>query len=95
MQELLAAADMLITDYSSCMFDFALTGKPCLLYATDVGEYIKDRNFYFPLQALPFPMADNNPMLLWLVENFNEQEYFKKRKAFFSRLAFREDGKAA
>lgn len=95
MQELLVASDILITDYSSCMFDFALTGKPCFLFATDVTDYIKDRNFYFPLQTLPFPQADNNPKLLHLVEDFNEEEYFRKRKAFFGRLAFREDGHAS
>ena len=95
MQELLVASDMLVTDYSSCMFDFAITGKPCFLFATDVTDYIKDRNFYFPLQSLPFPQADNNPELLQLVERFDEQEYLKKRKEFFGRLAFREDGQAS
>lgn len=95
MQELLVASDILVTDYSSCMFDFALTGKPCFLFTSDVSDYIKDRNFYFPLQALPFPVADNNPQLLQLVEAFNPEEYFRKRKAFFSRLAFREDGQAS
>ena len=37
MQELLAVADMLITDYSSSMFDFAMQGRLCLLYATDAN----------------------------------------------------------
>ena len=77
------------------MFDFAITGKPCFLFATDVSDYIKDRNFYFPLQSLPFPVAYSNPELLQQVERFNEQEYFGKRKNFFTRLAFREDGKAS
>jgi len=95
MQELLVAADILVTDYSSCMFDFALTRKPCFLFATDVSDYIKDRNFYFPLPSLPFPLADNNPELLRQVEKFDETEYFRKRQAFFGRLAFREDGKAS
>ena len=55
MQELLCTVDMLITDYSSCMFDFALSGKPCLQFATDIESYRQDRNFYFPLDRLPSP----------------------------------------
>lgn len=95
MQELLVASDILVTDYSSSMFDFALSGKPCFLFATDVSEYVKDRNFYFPLQTLPFPLADNNLEMLRMAEHFNEDAYYKKRKEFFTRLAFREDGKAS
>lgn len=95
MQELLVAADMLVTDYSSCMFDFALSKKPCILFANDVSDYIRERNIYFPLQTLPFPVADNNLTLLQIVENFDYEEYLEKRREFFGRLAFREDGKAS
>ena len=35
MQELLCISDMLITDYSSSMFDYTILRRPCLLYATD------------------------------------------------------------
>lgn len=41
MQELLLAADLLITDYSSVIFDFALTGNPIILYSYDLDEYKK------------------------------------------------------
>lgn len=63
MQELLCAADLLITDYSSSMFDYALTGKPIVRFATDVEAYQKDRDFYFPLEELPFPLARSNQEL--------------------------------
>ena len=63
MQELLCAADLLITDYSSSMFDYALTGKPIVRFATDVEAYQKDRDFYFPLEELPFPLARSNEEL--------------------------------
>lgn len=49
MQELLAAADCLITDYSSCAFDFMLTRRPVFLFATDIHEYDTERGFYYPL----------------------------------------------
>jgi CDP-glycerol glycerophosphotransferase len=49
--ELLLAADVLITDYSSMMFDFACTGRPMLLFAYDLDEYRDEiRGFYFDLE---------------------------------------------
>ncbi len=39
-QELLLAADLLITDYSSIYLDYCLTGKPCIHYIYDYEEYI-------------------------------------------------------
>lgn len=95
MQELLSASDILITDYSSSMFDFALSGKPCFLFAVDVDTYAKDRNFYFSLQELPFPLAESNDAIVHLVESFDEAEYNNKRKDFYDKLAFTEDGKAS
>ncbi len=51
-RELYLAADVLITDYSSAMFDFAVSGKPIVLYAYDLEEYRdKVRGFYFDLEA--------------------------------------------
>ena len=49
--DLLAAADVLVTDYSSLMFDFALTGNPIVLHAFDLEAYAtKIRGFYFDLR---------------------------------------------
>jgi CDP-glycerol glycerophosphotransferase len=50
--ELYLAADVLVTDYSSAMFDFAVTGKPLLFYAYDFERFRDEvRGFYFDLQA--------------------------------------------
>ena len=95
MQELLSASDILITDYSSSMFDFALSGKPCFMFALDVDAYTKDRNFYFLLQDLPFPLAHSNDAMAELVENFDTEKYNNQRKDFYQKLAFCEDGKAS
>jgi CDP-glycerol glycerophosphotransferase len=45
--ELYLAADVLVTDYSSAMFDFAATGKPLLLYTHDLERY-RDRSAASP-----------------------------------------------
>ena len=45
----MAFADLLITDYSSVMFEFILTRKPIVLYAFDLESYMdKCRDLYFP-----------------------------------------------
>jgi CDP-glycerol glycerophosphotransferase len=51
-RDLYLAADLLITDYSSVMFDFAVTGKPMFFYMFDLASYRDDlRGFYFDLEA--------------------------------------------
>ena len=50
--DLYLAADVLITDYSSAMFDFAVTGKPMVFFTYDLEEYRDGvRGFYFDLEA--------------------------------------------
>ncbi len=63
MQELLYAADVVITDYSSLMWDFSFTGRPCFLYADDIDEYEKERGFYMESNKWPYPIARNNDEL--------------------------------
>ena len=41
-QELLAISDLLITDYSSCIFDFSITDKPSIIYAVDIEKYMTE-----------------------------------------------------
>jgi CDP-glycerol glycerophosphotransferase len=56
--DLYLATDVLVTDYSSAMFDFAVTGKPILFFAYDLERY-RDQvhGFYFDLEAeAPGPM---------------------------------------
>ena len=69
MQELLCISDMLITDYSSSMFDMSVLEKPCILYATDSKEY--DRGYYFDFNELPYPLASSNEELTEIIKNFN------------------------
>jgi CDP-glycerol glycerophosphotransferase len=57
--ELLLAADVLVTDYSSAMFDWMSTGRPIVYFVPDL-EYYRDelRGFYFDIEAEgPGPFA--------------------------------------
>ena len=53
--DFLNCADCLVTDYSSVFYDFAITGKKCVLFTYDEEQYFEDRGVYKPLSELPFP----------------------------------------
>lgn len=75
MQELLCAADVLVTDYSSSMWDFALTGKPCFLYAPDIDKYMAERGFYTDPATWPFPLARSEDALWENIARFDGEKY--------------------
>jgi CDP-glycerol glycerophosphotransferase len=75
MQELLCACDMLITDYSSSIWDFALTKKPCLLYVPDLDAYEQnDRGFFTPIEKWPGIICRNMEELRAAIENLDERK---------------------
>lgn len=95
MQELLCAAGLLITDYSSSMFDYALTGKPIVQFATDVEQYRKDRDFYLPLDRLPFPLARSNGELEAILKELQPLWTSQAWAEFAREQEFCEDGQAS
>ena len=82
MQELLAAADMLITDYSSSIWDFSLTGKPCVLYAPDLGSYDEERGFYTPPGTWPGLLCVNDDEMRHAIETFDGAGYRRRVDAY-------------
>ena len=94
-QELLAVSDILISDYSSLIFDFALTKRPCFLYVPDLNEYIqKERALYFDIKQLPFIKASSNNDLLSAISTFNEKKYLSELTAFNNNIGSYENGNA-
>ena len=85
----------MITDYSSTMFDFMITGKPCFLYVNDVDAYKNDRNFYFDLDRLPFGRAVDNDSLDMLIRTFDQTVQDRRREVFMDDFGIRETGRAA
>ena len=79
MNELLAVADVLISDYSSCFWDFALTKRPSFVYATDIANYqTHERSFAYPLEKWPFPIACTNFELRQQILEFDSDGYAQK-----------------
>ncbi len=95
MQELMLAAELLITDYSSSMFDYALSGRPVLRFAPDVERYGAQRGFYFPLESLPFPMARSSGELCRIIETFDDAAQEEAWQRFQTENGFCEDGRAS
>ncbi len=94
-QELLIISDILITDFSSCMFDMAFLRKPCLLYASDFDKYTQnERDLYFDILSLPFPLAKNNLELSDIISHFQVHEYLERIEMFMNKIGSFEKGVA-
>lgn len=95
-QELLSISNVLITDYSSLMFDFVCTKKPVFLYVPDISDYTqKDRKLYFDIKELPFKAATNNLELNLNINYFNINQYKLEVENFLSTVGSYENGKAS
>lgn len=94
MQELLAVAGALVSDYSSCMFDFMLSRRPVFVYAPDLADYDGIRGFYYPMSETPFPISKDESELAANVTAFDEQKYRTSVEAFLRGKGCVEDGHA-
>ncbi|MCD8008843.1 MAG: CDP-glycerol glycerophosphotransferase family protein [Clostridiales bacterium] len=94
MQDLLATADMLITDYSSSIWDFSFTGKPCMLFTPDLQEYQRYRGFDVDIMQWGFQVCESNEALAHAIENFDQDEFEKKMEKHHETLGAYENGTA-
>lgn len=94
-QELLAAGDAVISDYSSCGFDYIQLGRPSFLYAEDYEEMKRTKDYYFRLEELPIPLAFSNEEMLHNIRTFSEEKYMKDRAPFMEQIGYFDDGHAS
>ena len=95
MQELLAVADAVITDYSSCLYDYLLTQRPGFIFAPDMSKYSIQRGLRYPLNETPFPLAETNETLIENIRHFNEEKYKRNVEKFLKDKGSIDDGQAA
>ena len=75
-QQILCSADVLISDYSSILWDFSLTKKPCFVYAQDSDYYTSiDRGFTSDISTWPFPVAKSNDELYSNIIDYDASNY--------------------
>ncbi|MCR5238229.1 MAG: CDP-glycerol glycerophosphotransferase family protein, partial [Lachnospiraceae bacterium] len=94
MQELLLAADILLTDYSSSMWDFSLQRKPVFLYHSDLDLYMSDRGFYSRPDEWPYPSGRSTEELCREITTFDSELYRMKVDEFFEKYGSYDDGHA-
>ncbi len=96
--ELFLISDVLITDYSSVMFDFAATGRPMIFFTYDLAQYRDQlRGFYFDFEAeAPGPLLATSEEVLAAVADTGPvtSRYAAAYQAFAARYCPLDDGKA-
>ena len=98
-QELLLVTDVLMTDYSSIMFDFAALDRPVVLFTYDLDHY-RDalRGFYLDLEEIaPGPLVRTSEEVCEVLADHEAlvHEHVQRRAAFRERFAPLDDGQAA
>jgi CDP-glycerol glycerophosphotransferase len=97
--DLYLAADAMVTDYSSAMFDFAITGKPLLFYTYDLAHYRDTlRGFYFDFDThAPGPLLPTSAEVIDALADLAtvRSRYAQAYAAFRERFCHLEDGHAA
>ena len=97
MQELLVATDILITDFSSSMFDFILKGNRVFLYTNDYEDYINnERALNFDIKRdIPFSFANTEEELIMNIKSYDEANESEKVNEMKEKLGIRDDGHAS
>jgi CDP-glycerol glycerophosphotransferase len=96
--ELFLVADVLVTDYSSAMFDYAITGKPMVFFAYDLAEYRDSlRGFYLDFEAeAPGPLLATSAEVIAAVKDIDSVAVSHRDayQQFAARFCSLDDGKA-
>ena len=95
--ELYPICDMMITDYSSTMFDYAVLRRPMVFFAYDLERYEAENGFYFDYAKLvPGPIVRTQEELFAVLKKEYDFDTYKERQeAFYQRFAAEDDGDAA
>lgn len=95
MAEYLLCSDILITDYSSCMFDYAILNRPIFLFCHDLEHYrTEERGFYLNIDTLPFSLAESFDSLCDNIMNFNYERYCDEIEQMKKEMGYCEEGNA-
>ncbi len=86
LNELMPVSDLLVTDYSSAIFEYSLLGRPILFFAPDHEAYERERGFYFDYRTgVPGPIFETTRDL---AEYIRAGRFETARVEAFARAAF-------
>ena len=95
-QELAKASDLLVTDYSSIMYDFALQRKPVILFTPDLEAYLQRRGLRDIYWELPFPQVRAKEALEDAIDTVFGSDYSTRQTSFMKeRICSYDDGHAS
>jgi glycosyltransferase involved in cell wall biosynthesis/CDP-glycerol glycerophosphotransferase (TagB/SpsB family) len=97
-EDVMLAADVLVTDYSALMFDYANLDRPIVVHADDWGAYAASRGAYFDITAdAPGHVSRSYRELAWLFASgaWRDGESARLRAGFRARFCEFDDGSAA
>lgn len=92
--DLLAAVDHLVSDYSSITFDYLVTGRPVTLYVPDLEEYSSERGLYLQPSEMPASVARTLDQLVESIQLGGDVDESVYREAV-QKYAPYEDGRAS
>lgn len=93
--ELIISSELIVTDYSSVMFDGMICRKKVILYVKDYKEYYQSRGTYFSLDELPFKKATSNDEFVNVILSLDHKECINLYRKFEEKISLNETGKAA
>ncbi|MCM1160423.1 MAG: CDP-glycerol glycerophosphotransferase family protein [Roseburia sp.] len=94
MQEILLCADVLITDFSSVMWDYMFLQRPGFLYFPDMNGWQQEGAFYTRIEDWPFEAAASNEELCEKISGYDEKKAMNKIENHKEALGNVEDGQA-
>lgn len=91
------SSDMMITDYSSVMFDYSILGRPMFFFAYDIEKYREElRGFYFDFEKeAPGPVVKTTAKLIEAIKEGDNEIYRDRYKSFREKYNASENGTAA
>lgn len=93
-EQLLPAADVLISDYSSVIYDYLLLGRPIVLYVPDLSYYEEKDQFYIDYRQMPGVIVTEEKDLCSAVKGSVEHFDYEKLEKFRERYMCSCDGHA-
>lgn len=95
-EDLILISEVMVTDFSGCMFDAFRLKKIVFLYASDYESYIRnERKLYFDLTKLPSSLSKTNEELCESIKFHNQEIYDKKLRGFLDIIHYYPGGHAA
>jgi len=92
---LLCAADVVISDYSSLIFEYSLLARPMIFYAYDLEEYDKERSFYYSYKDfVPGDIVKNTSEIIDAIKNIETDFDVERVNEFCEKFMSACDGKS-